>query len=238
MRSLPSLRRCVSARVPDRVIDASLYDVQVAMLANQASNQLIGRTRPSRMGNAHPNIVPYQVFPTQDGHMVLAVGNDGQFARFCVAAGHPQVAADPRFSSNPARVAHRAELVPLITGWTLLRTTAEWSGLLDQAAVPCSPILDIAQVMEHPHVKARGMVLQPEEAAIPPMVANPMLFDGQRPTASLSPPALDSDRQDGRFIKPVVIRPACQPGSRRNALGSGYASQGFCVLACRTTQQP
>lgn len=183
-----------------RVIDASLYDVQVAMLANQASNQLIGRTNPTRMGNAHPNIVPYQVFPTRDGHMVLAVGNDGQFARFCAAADHPEVAADPRFATNPARVAHRAELVPLITGWTLLRTTGEWNGLLDQAAVPCSPILDIAQVMEHPHVKARGMVLQPEDAAIPPMVANPMLFDGQRPTATLSPPALDSDRQGGRWL--------------------------------------
>ena len=182
-----------------RVIDASLYDVQVAMLANQASNQLVGRTQPTRMGNAHPNIVPYQVLPTRDGHMVLAVGNDGQFARFCEAAGHADVAADLRFATNPARVAHRDELVPLITSWTLLRTTAEWSGLLDQAAVPCSPILDIAQVLEHPHVKARGMVLQPEDDATPPMVANPMLFDGLRPAAALSPPALDSDWQDGRW---------------------------------------
>ncbi len=182
-----------------RVIDASLYDVQVAMLANQASNQLIGRTQPTRMGNAHPNIVPYQVFPTRDGHMVLAVGNDGQFARFCEAAGQPQVAADPRYASNPARVAHRAELVPLITGWTLLRTTAEWSGLLDRAAVPCSPILDIAQVMEHPHVRARGMVLDGADGAAPPTIANPMLFDGQRPVAPLAPPALDGDRLDGRW---------------------------------------
>ena len=182
-----------------RVIDASLYDVQVAMLANQASNQLIGRTQPTRMGNAHPNIVPYQVFPTRDGHMVLAVGNDGQFARFCEAAGQPQVAADPRYASNPARVAHRAELVPLITAWTLLRTTAEWSGLLDRAAVPCSPILDIAQVMEHPHVRARGMVLDGADGAAPPTIANPMLFDGQRPVAPLAPPALDGDRLDGRW---------------------------------------
>ena len=182
-----------------RHIDAALFDVQVAMLANQASNQLIGRTQPTRMGNAHPNIVPYQVFPTRDGHMVLAVGNDGQFARFCEAAGQPQVAADPRYASNPARVAHRAELVPLITGWTLLRTTAEWSGLLDRAAVPCSPILDIAQVMEHPHVRARGMVLDGADGAAPPTIANPMLFDGQRPVAPLAPPALDGDRLDGRW---------------------------------------
>lgn len=194
-----------------RVIDASLYDVQVAMLANQASNQLIGRTQPTRMGNAHPNIVPYQVFPTRDGHMVLAVGNDGQFARFCEAAGQPQVAADPRYASNPARVAHRAELVPLITAWTLLRTTAEWSGLLDRAAVPCSPILDIAQVMEHPHVRARGMVLDGADGAAPPTIANPMLFDGQRPVAPLAPPALDGDRHDGRWTAIPTAAASCTP---------------------------
>jgi crotonobetainyl-CoA:carnitine CoA-transferase CaiB-like acyl-CoA transferase len=181
-----------------RVIDASLFDVQVAMLANQASNQLIGRTQPTRMGNAHPNIVPYQVFPTRDGHMVLAVGNDGQFARFCAAAGHAEVATDPRFATNPARVEHRAELVPLITGWTLQRGTSEWSALLDRAAVPCSPILDIAQVMEHPHVRARGMRLD-EDGGAPPMIANPMLFDGMRPVAPLPPPALDGDWLDGRW---------------------------------------
>lgn len=180
-----------------RVIDASLFDVQVAMLANQASNQLVGRTNPTRMGNAHPNIVPYQVFPTRDGHMVLAVGNDGQFARFCEAAGHPDVARDARFATNPARVEHRQTLVPMITGWTMQRDTAEWGGLLDRAAVPCSPILDIAQVMAHPHVAARGMRLESSDPAVPPMVANPMRFDGQRPTAPLPPPALGSD--DGHW---------------------------------------
>jgi crotonobetainyl-CoA:carnitine CoA-transferase CaiB-like acyl-CoA transferase len=176
-----------------RVIDAALFDVQVAMLANQASNQLIGGTRPTRMGNAHPNIVPYQVFPTRDGHMVLAVGNDGQFTRFCEAAGQPAVAREARFSTNPARVAHRQELVPLITGWTLQRDTADWVQRLDRAAVPCSPILDVAQVMAHPHVAARGMGL-PGAAGLPdpspPMVAHPMLFDGLRPTASRPPPGL------------------------------------------------
>ena len=104
-----------------RHIDASLFDVQVAMLANQGANQLIGHKTPRRMGNAHPNIVPYQVFPTRDGHMVLAVGNDGQFGRFCEASGYPELSRDVRFSTNPARVEHRATLVPLITGWTLQR---------------------------------------------------------------------------------------------------------------------
>lgn len=171
-------------------IDAALFDVQVAMLANQASNQLIGHTNPSRMGNAHPNIVPYQVFPTLDGHMVLAIGNDGQFTRFCEVAGNLEVAVDVRYSTNPARVKHRSELVPLITSWTLQRTTAQWNALLDHAAVPCSPILDIAQVMLHPHVLARGMLITPNSPDTPPMVANPMLFNGLRPTAPLPPPTL------------------------------------------------
>ncbi|MFC5522538.1 CaiB/BaiF CoA transferase family protein [Polaromonas jejuensis] len=177
-----------------RTIDASLFDVQVAMLANQGSNQLIGHTTPTRMGNAHPNIVPYQVFPTRDGHMVLAVGNDGQFARFCEAVGQPAVAGDLRYSTNPARVENRQSLVPMITEWALQRDTAEWVSLLDQSAVPCSPILDITQVMAHPHVAARGMKLDSSSTSVPPMVANPMLMDGVRPTADLPPPELGADR--------------------------------------------
>jgi len=173
-----------------RVIDAALFDVQVAMLANQASNQLIGRKTPTRMGNAHPNIVPYQVFPTRDGHMVLAVGNDGQFTRFCEAAGHPEVAQDERFSTNPARVQHRDVLVPLLTQWTLQRDTAQWVEQLESAAVPCSPILDIGQVLAHPQATARGLVLPGDAAAVPPMVAAPVLLDGRRPVADLAPPVL------------------------------------------------
>lgn len=173
-----------------RVIDAALFDVQVAMLANQASNQIVGGMTPTRMGNAHPNIVPYQVLPTKDGHMVLAIGNDGQFQRFCEVAGHAGVAHDERFGTNPARVKHRGELVPVLTGWTLERTTAQWVALLEHAAVPCSPILDIAQVMAHPHVQARGMRIEAGEGS-PPMIATPMRFDGQRPQASLPPPKLD-----------------------------------------------
>ena len=179
-----------------RVIDAALFDVQVAMLANQASNQLVGATRPTRMGNAHPNIVPYQVFPTRDGHMVLAVGNDGQFSRFCEVAGQPALARDARYATNPARVAHRQELIPLLTGWTLQRDTADWVLQLDRAGVPCAPILDVAQVMAHPHVAARHMTLPQQDGpqgATPPMVAHPMLFDGQRPTAPKPPPALGQD---------------------------------------------
>jgi len=163
------------------------------MLANQAANQLIGGKTPTRMGNAHPNIVPYQVLATRDGQMVLAVGNDGQFARFCELAGHADAANNARFATNQARVANRAELIPLITSWTLARDTQEWVDLLDGAAVPCAPILDIAQVLEHPHVRARGLRL-PAEGAAPPMIAHPVRFDGRRPTADLPPPALGSGK--------------------------------------------
>jgi len=175
-----------------RCIDAALFDVQVAMLANQASNELVGHTRPSRMGNAHPNIVPYQVFRTRDGHMVLAVGNDGQFERFCLAAGHPHVSNDPAYKTNPARVKNRQTLVPMLTAWMMQKDTAEWGRLLDSANVPSSPILDVEQVMMHPHVLARGMKLTSDDSTTPPMIANPMLMDGQRMISELAPPALGS----------------------------------------------
>ncbi len=182
-----------------RVIDASLFDVQVAMLANQASNQLVGQTQPTRMGNAHPNIVPYQVFPTQDGHMVLAVGNNSQFSRFCEVAGHASVAQDARFASNPERVAHREVLIPMISLWMAQRSTEDWVRELDQAGVPCAPILKVSQVMSHPQVSARGMTLPPshdEAVETPPMVAHPILMDGQRPTAQRPPPSLGQGRPE------------------------------------------
>ncbi|MBU3646963.1 MAG: CoA transferase [Limnohabitans sp.] len=173
-----------------RHIDASLFDVQVAMLANQASNELVGHTHPTRMGNAHPNIVPYQVFPTRNGHMVLAVGNDGQFERFCLAAGYPEIAADLAYKTNSDRVNNREKLVSMLAAWMILRDTEEWVQLLDDSSVPCSPILDVDQVMMHPHVLARGMKLTSADPAVPPMIAQPMLIDGQRMTSQLAPPTL------------------------------------------------
>ncbi len=113
-------------------IDLALLDVQVACLANQASNYLAGGVVPRRMGNAHPNIVPYQDFPTADGDMILAIGNDGQFAKFCAVAGHPEWAADARFATNPQRVANRSVLIPLLRQATVMRATreslADWLG--------------------------------------------------------------------------------------------------------------
>ena len=134
-------------------IDMALLDVQVACLANQAMNYLATGNSPRRMGNAHPSIVPYQDFPTGDGHMILAIGNDGQFARFCEVAGRPELAADVRFATNRARVENRAELIPLLNEITATRTTAEWIAQLEARAVPCGPINGLAEVFADPQVR-------------------------------------------------------------------------------------
>jgi crotonobetainyl-CoA:carnitine CoA-transferase CaiB-like acyl-CoA transferase len=147
------------------------------------------------MGNAHPNIVPYQDFPTADGYMILAIGNDGQFARFCAVAGHPEWAADPRFATNAARVAHRNELIGSITAVTVTRTTAEWIAALEAANVPCGPINDLAQVFADPQVKARGMRLDlphPQAGAVP-QVANPLKLSATPVDYRNAPPLLGAD---------------------------------------------
>ena len=157
-------------------IDMALLDVQVACLANQAMNYLATGNSPCRMGNAHPSIVPYQDFPTADGHMILAIGNDGQFARFCEVAGRPELAADVRFATNRARVENRAELIPLLSEITATRTTAEWIGQLEARAVPCGPINGLAEVFADPQVQARGLAVKmphPEAGEVP-LVASPI----------------------------------------------------------------
>lgn len=157
-------------------IDMALLDVQVACLANQAMNYLATGSNPRRMGNAHPSIVPYQDFPTADGHMILAIGNDGQFARFCEVAGRPELAADARFATNRARVENRAELIPLLNEITATRTTAEWIGQLEARAVPCGPINGLAEVFADPQVQARGLAVKmphPEAGEVP-LVGSPI----------------------------------------------------------------
>ncbi|WP_162910390.1 CaiB/BaiF CoA transferase family protein, partial [Azohydromonas sediminis] len=175
-----------------RHIDAALLDVQVAMLANQASGYLCSGRVPQRQGNAHPSIVPYQVFESADGHVVLAVGNDGQFERFCAVAGCAELAADARYATNTARVRHRDELVPRLQQVMRQRTTAAWVEVLEAAAVPCAPILDVGQVFADPHVVARG-IARAADGAVPPAVLNPMRFDGRRAAAERPAPALDAD---------------------------------------------
>jgi crotonobetainyl-CoA:carnitine CoA-transferase CaiB-like acyl-CoA transferase len=173
-------------------IDLALLDVQVACLANQALNYLTTGVAPRRLGNAHPNIVPYQDFPTADGDFILTVGNDGQFRRFCEVAGHPEWADDPRFASNSARVAHRGELIPLIRQATVFRTTAEWVAALEEAGVPCGPINDLAQVFADPQVLARGMRVDLAHplAGSAPGVASPLRLSATPVEYRNAPPLL------------------------------------------------
>ncbi|UTW06059.1 CaiB/BaiF CoA transferase family protein [Pseudomonas benzenivorans] len=157
-------------------IDVALLDVQIACLANQAMNYLNTGVAPKRLGNAHPNIVPYQDFPSADGDFIIAVGNDGQFRKLCEVAGLPQLADDPRFASNKARVAHRGELIPLLRQATVFKTTAEWIALLERAGVPCGPINDLAQVFADPQVQARGLRIELANGlgSRTPLVASPL----------------------------------------------------------------
>ena len=173
-------------------IDLALLDVQVACLANQASNFLAGGIVPRRMGNAHPNIVPYQDFPTADGDMILAIGNDGQFARFCEVAGHPEWAQDERFKTNPQRVAHRAQLLPLLRQATVARPTAAWIAALEPAGVPCGPINRIDEVFDDPQVRARGLRidLPHEKAGSVPLVASPIRLSDSPVSYRRPPPRL------------------------------------------------
>ncbi len=173
-------------------IDMALLDVQVACLANQAMNYLTTGTAPKRLGNAHPNIVPYQDFPTADGDFILTVGNDSQFRKFCEVAGLTALADDPRFSTNTARVAHRGELIPLIRQATVFKTTAEWISALEQAGVPCGPINDLAQVFADPQVQARGLRFELPHALAGsvPQVASPIRLSATPIQHRNAPPLL------------------------------------------------
>ncbi len=173
-------------------VNLALLDVQVAVLANQAMNHLVGGTPPPRLGNAHPNIVPYQAFATRDGHIILAVGNDGQFARFAQVAGRPDLAADARYATNPARVAHRAELVAVIEALMAERDSRDWLDALEAVGVPCGPINDLAQVFADPHVQARGLRrdLPHPLAGTVPTVASPIRYSATPVEHTVAPPTL------------------------------------------------
>jgi len=176
-------------------IDLALLDVQVACLANQAMNYLVSGRAPHRLGNAHPNIVPYQDFPTADGDMILAVGNDAQFARFAACAGHPEWAADARFASNAARVTNRGTLIPLIRQATVMHTTEEWIAQLEAAGVPCGPINDLAGVFADPQVVHRGLRVElphPTAGSVP-QVANPLKLSATPVDYRHAPPPLGAD---------------------------------------------
>ena len=172
-------------------VDLALLDVQVSMLANQAASYLVTGRAPARLGNAHPSIVPYQAFATRDGHIILAVGNDGQFARFCQVAGQPELAADQRFATNAGRVRHREALVPLLQAVLLERRSREWIEALEAAGVPCGPINDVAEVFDDPQVRHRGMRLDVPHPLCGevPLVASPIRLSAT-PVACRTPPPL------------------------------------------------
>ncbi|MCV4341582.1 CaiB/BaiF CoA transferase family protein [Pseudomonas capsici] len=179
-------------------IDMALLDVQVACLANQAMNYLTTGNAPRRLGNAHPNIVPYQDFPTADGDFILTVGNDSQFRKFAEVAGQAQWADDPRFRTNKLRVTHRAELIPLIRQVTVFKTTAQWVEALEAAGVPCGPINDLAQVFADPQVRARGLAIEMPHAlgGSVAQVASPIRLSETPVEYRRAPPLLGEHTQE------------------------------------------
>ena len=179
-------------------IDLSLLDVQVACLANQAMNYLVSGNVPKRLGNAHPNIVPYQDFPTSDGYMIIAAGNDAQFARLCAEMDIGDLALDAQFATNKNRVANRAALIERLCEVTITRPTAEWVAALENAGVPCGPINSIDAVFADPQIKARAMqVLMPHPVSgTVSLVGNPLRLSQTPVTYRTAPPILGAQTRE------------------------------------------
>jgi formyl-CoA transferase len=173
-------------------IDMSLLDTQVAMLANVGSNYLNSGKRPQRWGNAHANIVPYQTFACQDGHIIVATGNDGQYQKFVEAGGRPELARDERFLTNPLRVKNREALVPLLADMVKEKPRDEWIALLEAVGVPCGPINNLDEVFDNPQVKARGMEVKLAHplAGEVKLVRSPMKMSATPATSDQAPPLL------------------------------------------------
>ena len=206
-------------------IDMALLDTQVAMLANLGSNYLVSGKVPGRAGNAHQNIVPYQVFevmaaegaaPEQRDHLILAVGNDGQFAKFCEVAGHPEWAKNPRYAQNADRVRHRAELVPLLEAVMKTRNKATWLSALEAAKVPCGAINTLGEVFADPQVHARGMVTtweHPIQTGLK-LVSSPIKMSQTPVRQDLPPPLLG--QHTGEVLSEVLGWSPAQQASLRS----------------------
>ena len=180
-------------------IDMALLDTEIAWLGNQAQAYLTSGRIPRRLGNAHSSVVPYQVFASADGHIVLAVGNDGQFGKFCACAGVPELAADPRFATNAARVVNRAELVPRIAALIAAQPSDYWIALLEREGVPSSPINRLDQVFADPQVRAREMVVSMDHPAVPDpitLLANPIKYSETPVEYRLPPPTLGQHTEE------------------------------------------
>lgn len=173
-------------------IDMALLDCQIAMLSNQAQNYLISREIPKRYGNAHPNVVPYQSFRTADGHVILAIGNDGQFGKFCEEAGIGHVSRDERFSTNAGRVRNREALVEILAPVLAGRGTDDWCGTLGPLGVPCGPINNLEQAFDEAQVKHRGLEINIDHpsASRVPLVGNPIHYRNNPIQYGAPPPLL------------------------------------------------
>jgi crotonobetainyl-CoA:carnitine CoA-transferase CaiB-like acyl-CoA transferase len=173
-------------------VDIGMLDTHVAWLANQGMNYLATRENPARLGNQHPNIVPYQVFPTEDGYMVLSVGNDATFKRFCDAFGLERLLADPRFATNPARVENRQLVTDTLTPVMQGKPTAWWVDQLEALKIGCGPINTLEQVFADPHVRARGMEVQMKHSSgeTVTVIANPVRLSETPPDYRIAPPLL------------------------------------------------
>ncbi|HRX34759.1 MAG TPA: CaiB/BaiF CoA-transferase family protein [Aestuariivirga sp.] len=173
-------------------IDMALLDSQVAVLANQALNYLVGGRAPTRLGNAHPNIVPYQTFATRDGYIIMAVGTDRQFKEYCTIIGVPELWNVERYRTNRGRVENRAELIPQLIEPMKMRTTANWIDAFEAAAIPCGPINTVDQVFMNPQVLARGLQvgLTRDDGVQVPGVANPVQFSATPVEYEKAPPRL------------------------------------------------
>jgi formyl-CoA transferase len=212
-------------------IDVALFDTQVAMMAVMNMNYLVSGTPTGRAGNAHQNIVPYQVFACADGHLILGVGNDAQFARFCEVAGRPEWARDPRYAVNAERVKRRDELVPLIAAIMRTRTQRDWLAALAAVGVPCGPINRLDQVFADPQVRSRGMRLDlphPLSGTVP-QVGNPLRFSATPVAYERAPPLLGEHTravlQSRLGLADSVLEELAQCGVIQWAHGAGHRRQ-------------
>jgi len=198
-------------------IDVALLDSQVGVLANQALNYLVGGKAPTRLGNAHPNIVPYQTFATSDGYIIMAVATDRQFKEYCAILDVGKLADDERFKLNRGRVQNRDALIPLLVGPMKTRTTAQWVAAFEKAAIPCGPINTIDQVFANEQVLARGLQigLTRDDGVQVPGVANPIVFS-ETPIAYDKPPPRMGDGTEKVLAEVLGMSSASIDALRRN----------------------
>jgi formyl-CoA transferase len=194
----------------------ALFDTQLAMLANQASNALVSGEDPPRQGNTHPNIVPYQTFETADQRIIIAVGNDRQFGRLAEMCGHPEWTTDERFATNSARVANRSSIVKTVTECIRSRPASEWLEKLEKAGIPAGPINTVSQALGDVQAQHRAMVRM---LAGTPVVGSPVRIDGQRADSDLPPPRLGEHTVD--VLQELGISPAEIARFRSEAIVGG-----------------